>query len=296
MKRQQTISRPVELSGRGLFSGEEATVRFQPAPPNTGIVFVRADPPRPVRIAAVVENVSKRTRRTAIRNGTVAVETVEHCLSALAGLGVDNVEIEIHGGELPSGDGSSNIFVEAIQSAGIEPQDSARQIYVIDREIRVTEGDAEVLAWPGSSETLTVRYELDYGDGPIGQQDLAFTLTPETYLQEIAASRTFLLQAEADQFRAAGMGQHLTYKDILVFNGQGPIENTLRYPDECVRHKILDLIGDLMLFGRPIAGHVFARRSGHALNHAMVRQLRKAAEARETVDRRGRSQVYHGGR
>ena len=279
MKQQQTISRPVELSGRGLFSGAEATVRFRPAPPNTGIVFVRADPPEPVRIAAVVENVSKRTRRTAIRNGTVAVETVEHCLSALAGLGVDNVEIEIHGGELPSGDGSSTLFVEAIQSAGIEPQDSPRQVYAIDREIRVTEGDAEVRAWPGSSKTLTIRYELDYGDGPIGQQHLTFTLTPEAYLQEIAASRTFLLQTEADQFRAAGMGQHLTYKDILVFDGQGPIENTLRYPDECVRHKILDLIGDLMLFGRPIAGNVFARRSGHALNHAMVRELRKAAEA-----------------
>jgi UDP-3-O-[3-hydroxymyristoyl] N-acetylglucosamine deacetylase/3-hydroxyacyl-[acyl-carrier-protein] dehydratase len=281
LKPQQTISQPAEITGRGLFTGEESFVRFKPAPVNAGITFVRSDQPAPVRIAAVVENVTKRARRTTLRNGTVAIETVEHCLSACSGLGVDNLEIEISADELPSGDGSSQIFVDALRNAGFETQSTEKRGYRIEQPVRVTEGDAELVAWPGEDDSLTVRYELDYGGGPIGRQAYSIRLTPEDYLAEIAPSRTFVLQAEAEQLQAAGLGCHLTYRDILVFNGDGPIENELRYPEECVRHKILDLIGDLMLFGRPIWGNVFARRSGHALNHSLVRHLRKAAEVRE---------------
>ncbi len=281
MKPQQTISRPTQISGRGLFTGEEATVRFKPAPPNGGIVFVRADQREPVRVPALVENISKRARRTTLRNGTLAVETVEHCLSACAGLGVDNLEIEIEGEELPSGDGSSSVFVEALQEAGIEAQDTERRVYRIEQMERVVEGDSELVAWPSDDDTLTIRYELDYGSGPIGRQAYTLRLAPADYLAEIAPSRTFLLQSEAEQFRAAGMGEHLTYKDILVFGSDGPIENALRYPDECVRHKVLDLIGDLMLLGRFIAGNIFAKRSGHALNHALVRRLIQVGATRK---------------
>jgi len=264
-----------------LFTGEEATVRFKPAPPNGGIVFVRADQREPVRVPALVENISKRARRTTLRNGTLAVETVEHCLSACAGLGVDNLEIEIEGEELPSGDGSSSVFVEALQEAGIEAQDTERRVYRIEQMERVVEGDSELVAWPSDDDTLTIRYELDYGSGPIGRQAYTLRLAPADYLAEIAPSRTFLLQSEAEQFRAAGMGEHLTYKDILVFGSDGPIENALRYPDECVRHKVLDLIGDLMLLGRFIAGNIFAKRSGHALNHALVRRLIQVGATRK---------------
>ena len=162
MKPQQTISRPTQISGRGLFTGKEATVRFKPAPPNGGIVFVRADQREAVRIPAVVDNVSKRARRTTLRNGTLAVETVEHCLSACAGLGVDNLEIEIEGEELPSGDGSSNVFVEALQEAGIEPQDAERRVYRIEQMERVIEGGSELVAWSGNADMAPIGYELDY--------------------------------------------------------------------------------------------------------------------------------------
>jgi UDP-3-O-[3-hydroxymyristoyl] N-acetylglucosamine deacetylase/3-hydroxyacyl-[acyl-carrier-protein] dehydratase len=284
LRPQQTISKTVELEGRGLFTGAPATVRLHPAKPNTGIWFVRSDQAKPIRIPAVVESVTKRARRTALQNGTVSVETVEHCLSACAGLGIDNIEIELTGAELPAGDGSSLPFVEKINEAGIVAQDAARDPLVIEEMIRVVDGDMELVALPpmgDNSDTLQVSYELDYGPRtPIGRQFYSTTVTAESFQENIAAARTFVLRAEAEALHQAGLGCHLTYRDILVFGDDGPIENSLRFPDECVRHKILDLLGDLMLLGRFIVGRVYARKSGHALNHELVRALRAAEERR----------------
>ena len=284
MKQQNTIDHDVELEGRGMFTGEPTRMRLRAAEPHSGISFVRTDHSPPVRIAARVENVSKRARRTAIRNGTAAIETIEHCLSACAGLGIDNLDIELTGSELPAGDGSSRTFVQAIREAGIRTQEAARDPHVIRDVVRVVEGNCEVVGLPPidpDSDTLEVAYELDYGqDGPIGRQSYHCVVTPEMFEVNIAPARTFVLQEEAEQLRAAGLGQHLGYKDVLVFGPDGPVENELRFPDECVRHKILDLIGDLMLLGRFIVGRVHARKSGHSLNHAFVRALREDEEAR----------------
>jgi UDP-3-O-[3-hydroxymyristoyl] N-acetylglucosamine deacetylase/3-hydroxyacyl-[acyl-carrier-protein] dehydratase len=149
---------------------------------------------------------------------------------------------------------------------------------VIPEVIRVIEGDSELVALPPmqtDSEVLEVAYELDYGNGsPIGRQSYRVTITPETFEANIAPARTFVLEREAEELRANGLGKHLTHTDILVYGANGPIENRLRFPDECVRHKILDLIGDLALFGKPLVGRVFARKSGHSLNHALARELR----------------------
>ena len=285
MKHQQTISRDVELEGRGLFTGQPAKIRLRPAPPHTGIWFVRTDQSPPAKIAALVENVSKRARRTSLRNGTVAVETVEHCLSACAGLGLDNLLIELTGPEVPGVDGSSLPFVEQLKSAGICQQDALCEPYVLDDVTRVVEGDSELLALPPldpKSEVLELAYELDFGpDSPIGRQTFRVAVTPEGFEADIAPARTFLRENEAVELREAGLGQHLSYADILVFGSDGPIDNTLRFPDECVRHKILDLLGDLMLLGLPIVGRIHARKSGHALNHTLVRALREKYEARE---------------
>lgn len=242
------------------------------------------------RVPALVENVAKRARRTSIRNGTAAVETIEHCLSACAGLGIDNLEIEIEGVEVPGLDGSGQGFVEALRESGIVEQPQAtRQPLVIRDMIRVAEGDAELVAVPGDSDRLRIVYTLEYReDGPIGRQVYAFDLTPEGYVREIAAARTFLLEEEAQALRRMGLGQHLTYRDVIVFGPNGPIENELRFPDECVRHKILDLIGDLALLGVPVAGTIYARRSGHALNHRLVRALREHQQAQYFAARRDR--------
>ena len=257
----------MELSGRGSFTGEPAVLRFRPADADTGVVFVREDQDPTTRIPARVENVAKRLRRTSIRNGTVQIETIEHCMSALAGLGIDNVIVELNATEVPGLDGSSEPFVAKLKEAGIVALDKPREVFRIPETVRVAEGVRYVMATPAGEDedVLEIIYDLDYGsDSPIGQQVYKIRLTPERFEQQVASARTFLLQEEAEQFRAAGLGTHLTYADILVFGPEGLVENTLRFPDECVRHKILDLIGDLFLFGKFVSGHVFARQSGHA--------------------------------
>ena len=288
MKPQQTIHKPVEMQGRGLFTGEPATLRFFPAEPNTGLRFVRVDQPQPVSVEARVENVSKRARRTSLRNGTVAIETVEHCLSACAGLGIDNLRIELAGNELPSLDGSCMAYVQSLQKAGIVAQDRPREPFVIRDTVRVVDGDSELVALPPlrpDAESLEIIYDLDYGQASaIGRQIHSVTITPETFVQEIAPARTFVLKQEADQLLAMGLGTHLTYDDILVFGPDGVIQNELRYPNECVRHKILDLLGDLMLSGRFLVGRVFARKSGHSLNQELARRLAEQAHDQRLRD------------
>ncbi|MCA9243870.1 MAG: UDP-3-O-[3-hydroxymyristoyl] N-acetylglucosamine deacetylase [Phycisphaerales bacterium] len=274
MSRQQTIAEEAEVSGRGLFSGKPVRARFKPAPEDSGVTFVRSDQPAPIRISAVVDNLTKRMRRTALRNGSVAVETVEHCLAAIRGLAIDNIDVEIDSDEVPSGDGSSKPFVDALLLAGLREQSAERQIMRVREAAHVADGDAELVAWPNDGDRLEIIYELDYGsESPVGRQLLQVTIDPDTFVKEIAPARTFVTDAEAAALRAAGFGPHLTYEDILVIGANGPIENQFRFPDECVRHKVLDLIGDLMLTGRFVAGRVYARRSGHNLNHELARKI-----------------------
>jgi UDP-3-O-[3-hydroxymyristoyl] N-acetylglucosamine deacetylase / 3-hydroxyacyl-[acyl-carrier-protein] dehydratase len=293
LKLQQTIQTTAEVTGRGLFTGEDVTVRFKPAAPDSGIVFVRTDAQIPARIKAHVSNVTKRARRTSLRNGTLSIETVEHCLAALHGLGVDNAEIEISGGELPGGDGSSSFFVEALQLAGLQEQSSPKRPLVITDTVRVTEGDAELIAVPTDSDDLNILYDLDYGpEARLPRQIYALRLSEETFCRDIALARTFLFEEEARQFQAAGLGQHLTYADVVVIGPDGIVGNEFRYPDECVRHKILDLIGDLYLAGRPLRGKIIARKSGHALNHELVRNLLEAIERRDRQNRLGSAVAF----
>ncbi|UCD30458.1 MAG: UDP-3-O-[3-hydroxymyristoyl] N-acetylglucosamine deacetylase [Planctomycetota bacterium] len=295
LKQQQTIRNPVELSGRGLFTGEQAVMRFKPAEADTGIVFIRQDQNPQVEVPAIVENVAKRLRRTSIRNGTVQIETVEHCLSALAGLEIDNIYIEMSANEVPAFDGSCLPFVEKIKEAQIVELDKPRQIFRIPDTVRVNDGPSYVLATPGNEDedVLDIIYDLNYGpDSSIDRQIFNFRLTPEAFEQQIASARTFVLQEEAEQFRAAGLGSHLTYEDILVFGDDGPIENTLRFPDECVRHKIQDLIGDLFLLGKFMVGNIYARQSGHALNHELVRQLREIEQSDKLQSRMKAEPVF----
>ena len=275
-----------------MFTGEPVTMRMRPGAPHSGIWFVRTDQSPASRVAAGVENVSKRARRTALRNGVVAIETVEHCLSACAGLGIDNLLIELNADEVPDLDGSGLPFVQRLREAGICEQEALRNPYVVTDVVRVVDGDSELMALPSldqTVETLEIAYDLDYGaDSPIGRQSYRVVVTPENFEANIAPARTFLLEQEAEELRAAGFGAHLTHADVLVFGREGPIDNQLRFPDECVRHKILDLLGDLMLLRRPIVGRIFARKSGHSLNHALVRLLHERYEEQQRESFLGR--------
>ncbi len=274
MELQHTIAKPVSLHGRSLFHGQEVTLTFRPAPANHGIVFVRTDLGH-AEIPALVTHVVKRARRTALKNGPASVDTCEHCLSAIAGLCLDNVIIELNGPEVPAMDGSAKPFFEALESAGLTACDEPRRRLVVTEPIVVKDEDAMVAAMPCDEAEMQVLYELDYGnDGPLGKQVRHFSLNNGDYAHDIAPSRTFILESEAVALRERGVGRHLTPDDVLVIGAEGPLgNNRFRFEDEPVRHKVLDLIGDLYLLGAPIQGRIIAHKSGHALNHQLVRKL-----------------------
>jgi len=279
---QRTIKHPVELRGRGLFSGEPCRIRFLPADADSGVTFVRKDLPAPVTIPLEVDKVAKRARRTSLMNGAVGVETIEHVLAAINGLEIDNITIEMSADETPSLDASAKPFTDAILSAGIVELEAEKRPYVIDEPVSVSHGEATLAALPGPRDCLDIIFDLDYSELPsIGRQMLAFRLGKDDFASQIAPARTFCTEAEAQALRRRGQAQHLTAKDVLVMGPDGPVENTLRYEDEHVRHKICDLIGDLALLGRPLRGRIVGYKSGHELNHELVRKLRQRMIARE---------------
>lgn len=285
--RQRTISKEVSLSGQGLFSGEPTTVTISPADPDAGITFVREQGDHTARIPALVQNVMKRPRRTCLRNGTLFVETIEHCMAALAGTGISNAIVTISGGmtgEMPSCDGSSEPYVQRIQEAGLTEQTQPVHPLVIAKPVQVCMGDATLAALPGPTDGLEIIYDFE-APTPVGRQVFTFKLGADDFARQIAPARTFIFEREASELRARGMGLHLTTKDLLVIAADGPIENQYRFDNECVRHKILDLIGDLYLAGRPIYGRIVAHKSGHELNHLLVRRLleQQVAGERQTL-------------
>jgi UDP-3-O-[3-hydroxymyristoyl] N-acetylglucosamine deacetylase/3-hydroxyacyl-[acyl-carrier-protein] dehydratase len=261
-----------------LFTGEEATVTFSPAAAGAGITFIREEDGKTAMIGAMIQNVLKRPRRTCLKNGTLLVETVEHCMAALSGMGVDNAVVRVSGGrvgELPGGDGSSRPFVDLLKSAGVVEQDAPLNPLIIRKPEQVSIGDATLAALPGPSDHLEILYDFE-GAAPLGRQVCSFSLSAkncEDFASQIAPARTWVFEHEAQELQARGLGIHLTPKDLLVISPQGPIDNTYRFEDECVRHKVLDLIGDLYLLGRPVYGRLVAHKSGHELNHMLVRKL-----------------------
>jgi len=292
MKLQKTIKGERKIIGRGLFGGKETKVVFRPAPADAGVVFVRTDVPEAVRIAAVAPNLAERSRRTTIKKGSVSIETIEHCLAAINGLEIDNVIVEVNGSELPAPDCSSNEYFKALKRAGVVEQQVSRKEFVITKPVSITAGDASIYALPYADDGLNITYDLDYGGHTgIGRQIFSCRLTPESFGKNLAPARTFLLETEAKQFQARGMGTHVGPRDLLVINSDGPIKNAYRFPDECVRHKIVDLIGDLALVGRAVRGRIVAYKSGHSLNRRLVRKLYEVAEQQERIAKFGTDAV-----
>lgn len=271
---QHTLAGPAVIEGRGLFYGDAVTCTIFPAPPDHGVVFERTDIPGAVQIPATIANVTPRSRRTTLKLGDVTIETVEHCLAALAGLSIDNALVRLNGPELPCGDGSALPYVEALRRAGIGRQDAQRRYCRITEPITVEEGDSLIAALPAERDDLQILYDLNYPDEPrIPRQLHAFRLEREAFVDEIAPARTFSLREEAQALWDRGLCHHLTPRDVLVIGENGPIDNAYRFANEPVRHKILDVIGDIYLLGRPIQGRIVAYRSGHSLNHQLVYRL-----------------------
>lgn len=281
---QKTINGEARLSGKGLFSGQDVKVTFKPAEANSGIVFLRTDLTEPVMIPADSAHIAERDRRTALKNGSVSIETPEHCLAAVNALGIDNLLIEIDGVELPGFDGSAEEFFKTLDKCGIQEQQAEKNILKITEAISLSDGDKSIYALPYNSDSLHITYELDYTEHTgIGRQIYTCELTKEHFAANLASVRTFVLEAEARQMQAMGIGKHLAPKDILVISSDGPIKNSYRFSDECVRHKVTDLIGDMALVGRPVAGRIVAYKSGHALNQQLAKRLVKMARKNDNT-------------
>lgn len=271
---QRTLLRSTEVIGIGFLTGAPIRLRFTPAPPSTGVVFVRTDLQQPLSVAAHVSMVSGTQRRTTLGRPPAQVALVEHVLAALAGMRVDNCSVELNGPEPPGLDGSAQQFVDAIRRTGVRMQPARRAIYGVDESVLVTQGGATLAIHPCESDELRITYALDYGpQAPIVRQTRTETITPESFVNFISCCRTFLLESEAHELRRQGLGSRTSASDLLIFGSRGVIGNRLRFADEPARHKILDLIGDLSLFGHDLRGHVVAYRSGHPLNVELVRKL-----------------------
>lgn len=267
---QTTIRKPVSVSGFGFWNGRDVNVEFQPAAENHGLVFVRSDLPGRPEIPAVVHNRVDGPRRTTLVHQGCAVELVEHVLAALAGLRISNCRIVVDKQELPGCDGSSLEFVNALLAAGIEQQTAQRNVTRVTAPIRVGTDENWVLAEPVGDDSLEFCYQLEYANPHIGQQRYSAVLDAESFVTEIAPARTFLLKQEAEHLKQKGLGLRVSCRDVLVFDDHGLIDNQLHFANECARHKVLDMIGDLALIGSDLVGRFTGNRSGHLLNATMV--------------------------
>lgn len=263
------------VQGYGYWSGQDVRVEFHPASVNDGITFVRVDQASPVLISATIDHHLETPRRTTLAHAGQRVEMIEHIMAALSGLGIDNCEVRVDAVEMPGLDGSSQPFVEALSQAGIVELAAPRRRLVVDRVIRLGDNHRWIEARPvASGSSLTIHYKLDYGtDNAIGRQSFEIELTPASFRTELAASRTFMLKHEADGLVSQGLGTRVSPQDLLIFGDRGVIDNTLRFENECVRHKVLDLVGDLMLSGCDVIGKISAYRAGHRMHAQLVQSL-----------------------
>ena len=271
---QRTIGESAEVHGLGFLTGAMVRLRFLPAPPSTGVVFVRTDLRPCVYVPARIDQVTDTRRRTTLGRPPGHVALVEHVLAALAGLRIDNCFVELDAPEPPGLDGSARRFVEALCRTPPVIQVARREILSVEAPVIVAKNGATLTLHPAVRDELRISYLLDYGkDSPIGWQVHTQTLTPESFALELADCRTFILESEVDELRRQGLGARTTAADLLVFGKSGPIDNKLRFANEPARHKVLDIVGDLSLLGCSLRGHLVAYRSGHPLNVELVRCL-----------------------
>jgi UDP-3-O-acyl N-acetylglucosamine deacetylase len=282
-RNEHTIAGPCQVTGRGYWTGRVVRVVVSPAPVGTGVQLIRSDLPLKPACRVAVANRSDAELRTIIQSGDARFEMVEHLLAALAALEIDNCFVEIDGEEFPGLDGSSQPYVEALQRCGLIIQAKSRQRLIVQQTIRVEAGNRWVEAQPSPDGLSSYEYRLSFDDQtPIAAQTYCFQCTPSRFAREVAPARTFVTLAQANTLRRQGLASHVTNQELLVFGDAGPVDNTLRFEDECARHKTLDLIGDLSLVGVDLIGCFVSNRGGHNLNGRMARELSKLMSAQLT--------------
>jgi UDP-3-O-[3-hydroxymyristoyl] N-acetylglucosamine deacetylase len=261
----------VECQGIGLHSGAPVTLRILPAPAGTGIVFRRVDLDG-FEIEAVGRNVARVSYATSLQKKGVLISTTEHLLSAFIGIGLDNAVVELNNLELPILDGSAKPFVDMVLSAGLRRQRKKRTYLRIMQEIEVREGNKFIAAYP--SQGYTVAYKINFPQ-PIGEQSFAIDLSQDLYRKEVAAARTFGFLSDEKALKNMGLIRGASDENVIVLTSTGVRNGPLRFQNEFVRHKVLDLIGDLALLGKQVIGHIVADRAGHAMHTALVSRLLK---------------------
>ena len=271
MQQQTTLARAAPYTGIGLHSGREVHMELRPAAAGTGIVFVRTDLDGEPRVHATADHVTSTLRATTIEEGSVKFFTIEHLMSAFHALRIDNCEVRLDSEEPPVADGASLAFFDLIEQAGIAELDAPREEIVIDRVYRIDDDKNERFVMVVPYDGFRVSFTSVNPHKLIGIQYENFDVTPETYKKEIAPARTIAYEKEIAQLRAMGLGLGGSIENVIVYNDEGWL-NPLHFEDELVRHKIVDVIGDLRLAGI-IRGHVIAAASGHALNTALAKQI-----------------------
>jgi UDP-3-O-[3-hydroxymyristoyl] N-acetylglucosamine deacetylase len=268
---ETTVQRPVEAKGVGLHSGVPVSIRILPAPPSTGIVFLRTDLDN-FSVPASWRYVARVSYATSLMRQGVLISTTEHLLSVFYSMGVDNAFVEIDNLEVPILDGSGSPYVELLNAAGLKSYRRRKRFLRIRRPVTVEAGSKRITILPSDRFLLTC--DVFYDHPMIGKQSLDMEVTPERYAQEIAPARTFGFSYELDQMRDMGLIRGASLDNAMCFDREG-MQNPegLRFPDECCRHKALDLIGDLALIGKPLLGHVIAERAGHAMHTALVARI-----------------------
>jgi UDP-3-O-[3-hydroxymyristoyl] N-acetylglucosamine deacetylase len=274
MLRQRTVKQVIRTTGVGVHSGTKVELTLRPAAPNTGIVFRRIDLEEPVDFVTGPTHVGDTRMATTLQNGDVKVSTIEHLLSACAGLGIDNLHVDVTAEEIPIMDGSAGTFVFLLQSAGIEEQNAAKQFIRIAKTVEVEDGDkfARLEPFFGFKVSFSIAFDHPAIDGT--GQEASVDFAQASYIKEISRARTFGFMQDAEALRAMGLGRGGSFDNAIVLDEYRILnQDGLRYQDEFVRHKILDAIGDLYVVGHQVIGSYTAHKSGHALNNRLIRKL-----------------------
>jgi UDP-3-O-[3-hydroxymyristoyl] N-acetylglucosamine deacetylase len=281
MDAQRTLKRPISCAGIGLHSGKKVTLSLKPAPANSGIRFRRTDLGG-IEIPASIDHVGAVAYATQLRLGEARVETVEHLLAALVSARVDNAIIELNTPEVPIMDGSSAPFIYLVQESGVKPLNEPRKYLKVLRPVTLARGDKRIALYP--SDQFKVSYSIAFDHPLLRHQSRSLTMSEHSFIDEIAPARTFTFLKEVEMLRQNGLALGGSLDNAIVIGDTGVLNSSLRFEDEFVRHKILDLVGDLALVGYPIVAHAVVHRGGHALHTAMAAALLAEREAWQLVD------------
>ncbi len=279
---QKTIKKRIDCSGIGLHTGKDVCLSLIPLPPDSGIWFRRTDLPHKPYIKAAADNVTQTSLCTTLGNNGNAVSTVEHLMAAFAGMGVHNILVEVDAPEVPIFDGSAKCFVELLEDAGIATQKAASDVFELDKRFSIAQEDKKITYYP--NKELIVSFTIDFDHPLLKEQEYTFRFSEDSFVEEISRARTFGFLKDVEAMKRCGYARGGSLENAVVIDDEGILNpEGLRYPNEFVRHKILDFLGDLYLYGKPVRGHFVVYKSGHTLNNLLIRALKNGKAEGEPI-------------